>query len=334
MIYLTDRTTITTDQECGEKRRWYKEEGGKGIVPLKEPIYYAQGSQLHHDLASSLLGVSIDGILTSIEWPSEATFEVKEPISRRIGMIMAFDKWVKPILLKDREVVMVEKELILDRSPLQIACTADAVLGEPDRADLECLDFKSVAILGKGWFDHWRYAIQLHINMAAIEEELGRPCRRARIIGWFKGKEEGALLRHPYVYGYSDGLNGWSGDWKRDWTLRPVWEYNGASPIESIRNWVDLLGEEVALNQFPFSAPVGFDPRLLDICVHERTEREREIALGVARFEHSFERCRPTIGAVCPYLEACHNASIEADPIGSGLYVPRTPHHEVELIHE
>jgi hypothetical protein len=44
------------------------------------------------------------------------------------------------------------------------------------------------------------------------------------------------------------------------------------------------------------------------------------------------KNCEPPFGDACPYRSACWVASINTDPIKSGLYVERVPHHEIEIM--
>ena len=121
-------------------------------------------------------------------------------------------------------------------------------------------------------------------------------------------------------------------------TPRPVWEYDGG-----ILEWVSKLGKEVADTQFAFSPPIFLNERLLDDLVRARTRREQLISivrsgcqtnpdLRAIHFEPRFSECSPAIGSPCAYLAACHNETINRDPIRSGLFVKRIPHHDVEIL--
>lgn len=325
IIYLTDRTTIETDWECGQQRFWYREFDGTGIVPANEPVYFQQGRDIHESLAGVLTGgppryLPID--------PSN--LQAAEANQRHNGWVAAWARWVWPALREEFEVLKVEWEIVLDRSPLWIACTPDVVLRSKITGGLVVWDFKSVGMLTKAWFDHWPYAVQHHINQAAVEEELGEPVDYAQIIGLVKGQPRDGRLAHPYVWAWSDGSD-WSTDYyeakRKGMVARPVWEYP-----EGIEAWVDRLGEDVAKAQFPFSAKIIKDDRLLAAMVEVRRRRESDVAAGLAIYEPRFSHCTPTIGSPCPYRTACHNATVNADPLGSGLYTRRIPHHDMERL--
>ncbi len=333
---LTDRTTIVTDWKCRRKRWWYKDYLEKGIVPVEEAAALKAGRFTHEDLANLVSGMPLDGVLANMgEAPLDDSL-LLEPWLRRRGWAVAFYRYLLPKLQDQYEFLKVEHELILDRGDLWVAGTPDALARDKTDKRLVKIDWKSVGMLGRGWVTHWRYAVQQMLNAKAVEEEIGEPIKYSLIIGLVKGQERDGKLRHPYVWAYSDGER-WSGDWKRDWDLRLTSEYEGG-----VERWVEALGEEKGLEQFPFSAPIFQDERLLSKLIKQRKWREQEVKDHRAAAQtdeeirdrywpHNFEECRPVFGDPCPYQAVCHNAAIEADPIGSGLYVPRTPHHDVEL---
>lgn len=333
---LTDRTTIETDWSCGMKRWWYKEHDGTGMVPVVEAVYYKQGREIHSDLSRLLLGESLDSVLEGIGPVPTNDQTLWEPHVRRIGWVVAFALYVLPSLLARYEVVSSENELILERGRLWVANTSDLVLRDKLDGRLVVLDFKSVKILSASWFASWVTAIQLQILIRAVVEELGEPVKWAQIMGLTKGQVRSAKLRHPYVWAYSDGGDLWSPDWHSGWELRPTFEYPGG-----VRAWVEKLGEEVGRSQFPLSQPVFSNERLLNRLLRRRLVREAEVEKVRARaqqsvsvreryFEPRYKECRPAFGDACPFLLACHDADIGRDPIGSGVFVPRTPHHDVE----
>ncbi len=341
-VYLTDRTTIETDWKCGMARWWFREEGGGGIVPASTAAYLTQGIEVHDDLAALAQGVEVEALVTEIlATPAETQPEL-EVLYRRAGWIAGFGLYILPRLLDRYEVVFIERELCLARDPLWIACKPDLVLRDKQTGRLVVIDYKTAGMVTKGWVEYWPYAVQHHINLQAVADELGESPSHAQIIGLVKGQDRDGRLAHPYVWAYVKGDGSdpeqWSQKYAYGLTHAPVWEYT-----PGLLEWVKRLGEGVALAQFPHSAPIVLNERLLKDLIRSRTEREREVAkvravcqdsriVRAQYFEQRFSACRPVIGAPCAYCEACHNASVNADPIGSGLYVPRTPHHELELL--
>lgn len=343
VIHLTDRTTIETDWTCGKKRQWYKQHGGKGIVPVVEASYYKQGREIHADYAAIMTGADPDAIVRRVigdvlalqPFPTQADLE---QAWWHAGMVVAFATYIAPKWLEAYDVWLVEKELVLSRPPLEIACTVDLALksklGRPDRRIV--VDYKSVRWMTSGWASHWPYAVQMLINPKAVEETYEEMVDATYVMGIQKGQWRGGVLRHAYTYAYAteDGSK-WEMGWhKVPFYVRPLWERSVGleGHVAAIREWVLKLGEAVAIDLHPMSAPILPNDRMLNQMIVERQVREIEIAAGIARFDSNFSECRPTIGGDCPYLAACHNAEVNADPIGSGLYVIRTPHHDLEWL--
>lgn len=335
---LTDRTSEETDELCGMKYWWYKLEGGKGIVPIEESVYLTDGKDIHNDLALFGEGASIEEVVSSIPLlpSSELGQCALERYTRRIAWAVSFGLYIEPTLREFGEEVACEDEIILDRDPLWFGVIPDRVQRRKG-GGLVYREWKSAKYLKKEWQDHWLYAIQLHLGIKALEEELGEPVEYGQVLGLNKGFDRDGRLIHPYVWAYRKGEE-WSHEYKYGWDHAPVWEYPGG-----VVEWVKRCGPEVGLKQFAWSAPVYLDQRLLDRWIEQRLRRHAQIqplkfiaqtdkAVRDSLFDQRLIHCRPSFGPECPYLAACHNASVNQSPLGSGLYVPRTPHHDLELI--
>lgn len=349
---LTDRTTIETDWACGMRRWWYKEESGTGIIPVEEAVYFTEGRDIHEDF-QLLADESADPEKRAVElidaikdrMDAAGGDQLKlESLCRRAGWVAANALYVEPVWRRDYVNVYLEHELVLGRGDLWILVTPDRVGRHRQTRKLVYRDYKGVGGWGatQNWVAHWPYAIQQHTVLKAIEEELHEPVAYGQIMGLVKGQERDGKLRHPYVWAYSDGGSDWETDYyiakRKGLTLTPVWEYPGG-----ILEWVRRLGPEVATSQFPFSTPIFLNERLLADLVVSRTRREQMVKLvrksaqvdrttRAKHFEPRFSECRPSFGAACPYLAACHNATVNEDPLASGLFVRRTPHHELEIL--
>lgn len=344
-ILITDRTSIETDWLCGMKYWWYKLEGGGGVVPNIEAIYFKEGREIHDYLARIVCGEPWQDVLASIPPCGSVNQADLESWQRMRGWIVGFGMWIWPRLVDLYEPVLVEKELIIDRTPLWIACTPDLILRGKSKKLLDMYgklvykDYKSVKRVSGGWMAHWPYAVQVHLGLLAVEEELNEKIGSGSIMALTKGEWKYGRLSHPYVWGYKSG-DVWRHDYKYGWDHAPVWDYPGG-----IEKWVLELGEDLGTSLFPSSAPIFMDPRLLEALIRERTIRQREIedAKEASKtdllererhFPHRFMNCKPVIGSPCPYLDCCFNREVGADPLASGLYVPRTPHHDVEVVGE
>lgn len=343
-IFLTDRTSIETDWSCGMKLWWYKYEGGMGISPSSEAKYFLDGRELHED--AHRLAEQQDDYQ---DWARARCEEILqgakqgdpdqvrlESATRRAGWLAANALFVEPGIRAEFENLSLETEIVLDRDPLWIATTPDRVLRRRSNGALVIKDYKSF----KSRFPVWDYSAQLQILIKAVEEEYGAKVEYAQIMGFDKGQDRYGRLTHPYVWAYTttESVPLWTTHYKYGLTHTPVWEYHGG-----IFEWVKELGPEAAEAIFPHSRPIFLNERLLEDLIRARVKRETEIyavreacqgdrELRTEFFEPRYSSCRPLFGSPCPYLEACHNAQVNTDPIGSGLYTVRVPHHELEII--
>lgn len=340
---VTDRSAITTDWDCRMKYYWYRHAEGQGIVPVEEPHYFIDG----RNFAESLETVRQEGFLLQPWVDAQVerlhtlpTTRDQESLLRLTGMMIAYKSYIEPKIHEQFEILDMEKELILDRSPLWIATTPDLIKRDRKTGKLVYQDDKSVTSASNQWTAHWNYAIQLHISLAAMEEEYEEDIAYAHIMGMRKGQFSYGALSHPYVYAARNPHGKWGRKSYKGWEKLFSIEYPGG-----IMAWVKELGQETAQELFPWSVPVFLNRRLLDGIVRERLSRMQEIEKGMGNnpdpspqvfpqlFPKSLNQCYPSMGSVCPYLQACHNQTVGEDPLGSGLFTTRTPHHNVEILH-
>ena len=352
-IILDDRSGASLDDKCGMAFYANRFEAGRGIVSKVENFHFRIGRESHEDLATiagwtdlrpEAIEEHIKTILDQLT-PDDKLIEDKmEELYRRLGWIAAFALYVEPKWRAEWDTIQVEHELILDRSPLWVPFTPDRVLQHKDSKAIVYKEFKSCKEAGYRWQQSWPFAVQLHIALAGLEEEMKIKPNYGQIVGLMKGREGSAgHLVHPYVWAYYSPIKDeWTHDYNRargsEWRPEPVWNYP-----DGLVKWVQRLGEDIGMAQFPHSAPVFLNPKLLDEWVIRRKSRRLRLKAseGLSRqkpefraimFEKRTDQCRPAFGEQCPYLMYCWNAEVNRDPLGSGHYVPRVPHHEVEIL--
>lgn len=355
ILYLEDRSGAETDDQCGMKY-WLQRKAGPnkcGIVPVKEEFALMIGRQTHEDLltiatmddirpeALKELIVDLTKDLTEDDKHDTKKMEI---LYRRLGWLCAFALYIEPAIRAKYETVHLEHELILNRDPLWVAVTPDRVLRNRVTKVLEYREYKTTITSNSKWMSSWPFAIQLHIGLAAVSEELEEPVKFAQIMGLMKGYESPAdhRLMHPYVWAYyNHDANTWEHDGSKTkaacWMPMPVWEFDGG-----VVEWVIKLGADVARAQFPHSVPVFLNEKMLNewcerrrarqqlISMFERNCREDEHMRGMY-FEKRTRNCRPPFGDACSYLPICWNAENERDPMRTGDFKVRQPHHDVEI---
>lgn len=356
---ITDRSAAETDDTCGMKFWWNRIAEDGGIVPRAEPEALAVGAAIHEDfaflaqmddLSEDNLARYADSLLTSLTDDDKLDQRRMEILYRRIGWFIAWALFKEPGIRENWENVAVEGELILDRSPLWLQVTPDRLLrNRHDPLLVKYLEYKSCLSASKKWLDSWRYAIQIHSSLKAVQEEIGESIRYATVVGLVKGSYSFAddRLMHPYVWAWQ---NQSSAEWEHrydkartnQWLPMPVWEF-GSKDGRAIVEWVKRCGALVADQQFPSTAPIFLDERMLDEWITRRTYRLRMIeevkdecakdpSTRAIYFEARTKNCRPPFGDSCPYIPLCWNAERARSPLASGDFIKRTPHHDLESI--
>jgi hypothetical protein len=357
-ILLMDRSGAELDDDCGMAFFWNRvwhpaaDDSVAGIVPEKEAIYFKVGRETHEDLhmVSEMEDLSVPVLEERVkELTNDLTAEdrldldMMERLYRRIGWFVAQALFIEPKTRDQFETIYCEDEIILDREPLWVPITPDRVLRRKSDGKLIYREYKSTAFAGQKWTGSWPFAIQLHLGMKALAEELGEPIEYAQIMGLYKGYPGRDGLSHPYVWAWRNIKTGaWTHEYARavprsDWERAPIWEYPDG-PVK----WILTLGEEVALDQFPQSPPVFLNEDMVTDWITRKTHRAKEVSLvgETCLFDHKLrslmfekrtKKCRPAFGDQCPYLPLCWNKSMAETPLAKG-FVPRTPHHEVEIL--
>lgn len=351
-LYI-DRSAAETDDKCPQAYWWNRREGGRGIVPTAEQLPLLIGAQTHEDLKTiadmkDISPEAIEAVVADILKDADRDDQAKmELLYRRVGWLAAFALYIEPKLRDRYDTIQTEDEFILDRDPLWIAFTPDRVLRDRHSGMIHYREYKTTIDAGYKWMNSWKYKIQLHIGLAGLNEELNTKVAFAQIQALLKGNyyNKDHRLSHPYVWAwFNHQLDTWSMSGEdrprgADWVPMPVWEYPGG-----VVKWVQLCGLETALNQFPQSPPVFLNPLMLDEWVRERTFREQKLKSSLAgcvrspllrsiMYPKHRDQCQPAFGDPCPYLDACWNAEVNKDPLKSGKYVKRIPHHEVEVVY-
>lgn len=351
MLFYEDRSAAETDDRCGMRYWWNRLEGGKGIVPKEEPLALLLGRETHLDLAQvarmedispAVIQEAINDILKDISEEDKQFQKKMELVYRRVGWLAAFALFIEPGIRLKYDNISIEREILLNRTPLRVGVTPDRLLClKSDPSHVEYREYKTTISASNKWCQSWPFQIQLHLGIQAASEWLKIPVKFGQIMGLMKGYETGDRLSHPYVWGYRNERTGaWTHEYdkarSRDWSPMPVWEYPGG-----VVEWVLRCGLETAQGQFPHSAPVFLNVQMLNEWVDRRTYRQRTIRaiktnclasprLKVLHFEKRTSQCRPAFGDHCPYLRACWNADVNDDPMRSGEYVERVPHHDAE----
>ena len=168
--------------------------------------------------------------------------------------------------------------------------------------------------------------------MIAAEYLLKEEVRGVHVEGLFKGIVRDDKLYHPLVYGYKSGTK-LSYSYVAGWKHFPVWEE--MDQIEWIRNApLNILERSYVL-----SPPILRDEARLEVVKNQIVAAEQKISLD--KLSHPCKNgfceicwpqntkscyrmcCRP-----CSFVDICHGSVV--DPLASGQFKIREPHHECE----
>ena len=349
-MILTDRSRIEADWMCPRKRYWLTEHDGGGIVPATDAAPLAFGKAVHTGIEAGIRGLiatNLDQYRSAMvacpEWGSLS----QDQQDTATSIVTGFFITVWPGWMQQYEPMAVEQELEWEHDGVLFMMRPDLLLKDKKSGDIWYPDFKTFT----NSLDHRKYtwSLQQQLTMLACEQALGVPLTGAWIQGLGKGSGRKGVLYHPLVYGYRHpGVPGVSdptfGTKRRSGFER----FNTKTyPHGGIECWIQQLHKrepEMVAKIFPRSQPLFLNRHLMDQVLPHIIGREQEIhhikhfdqADNPNWLEHAGQHfpmhitnCETGWGK-CAYFEACHVPLITKDPVGSGSYQPRTPHHEVE----
>lgn len=160
------------------------------------------------------------------------------------------------------------------------------------------------------------------------------------VLGW--------QYAHSWYYPNPENKSGKSSLGK-GWEMFRAWELPGG-----IKEWIkllasgkvqpecgDVLGKQFVVPQTYYRKDTHVQGFVRQAVAQERDWANRlayqpSSGLGLAvyldaNFAQHRSHCHEHFGGNCPFVPMCYNPQVFADPLGSGLYEWRTPHHAAEL---
>jgi hypothetical protein len=132
--------------------------------------------------------------------------------------------------------------------------------------------------------------------------------------------------------------------WRAGSKPAPTWAMEGG-----VERWVANMPREVLSELFVQTPPIYLQERLVGAYLRQTVVREDVITSAHGDmlenpdavedimdvvFPQHFASCAPAIGSPCAWSDCCFNSVVGADPVASGLYVWREPHHAAETVEE
>jgi len=292
-------------------------------------------------------------------------FVLDEQTALLEGMVRGWHHVRYPRLLDEYDIFDVEREFEFEPEPgFVLMQRFDFVVRHRTTRRLRIGDFKGLAFVGDDWSKKQQHDAQWKLTLEGAEAHYGEPVDGVIVEGLIKGyrRKETAkaspwfgrkLQQSPYCYGYTDGTDFQAGYTSRKgWYKTPVWE------VMTPKEWFDRVLTDPN-GDFNLADQFVVEP---DICP-PRHERRRWLRQAIHQELLWAETCEQLKRAQldmdedafsdlldllapqhdnrcvkfgwdnrCPFLESvCFNEGALADPVGTGEFVPRVPHHEGEL---
>ena len=351
-LIVVDRTRIETDWKCARKRYWLTEYDGSGIVPARAATALNFGIAVHEGL-EIVTEYDIGGAQAATEHlenlPEWGELSAEHQQLCKV-LLWGFAKAVWPEWMKNFDKVAVEQELEMEDNGIVYMMRPDLLLREKKSGDLWYPDFKTYSA---AWGNRkWMHALQQQLTALACEKATGERMAGAWVQGLYKGNIRAGKLYHPLMYGYrkfgSPGLypTQYSLKRKSGFERFSTAQFEGTKqvPKTGIEGWIEWLLEnepDAVANCFPRTQPIFVNYDMMNGFLRQRNFREKMIAEAKDMphlsqqqildevFPQNFSECEAQWGA-CPYLECCWNKQVNKDPVRSGMYKPRVPHHKME----
>jgi hypothetical protein len=272
------------------------------------------------------------------------------------GLARAWTKVRLPYVLEHYKVVSVEEEHDIPFGDNMVLMSRPDVTLER-KVDGELVagpEFKTTGWMNEDYIESWRYSTQTLSHCLDVEHSLGRAPVGVAMEFLYKGvrrrADDGSYIYYsPLVrgfkmedemgnveYGFDSSLGR-----KKDWNAFDV-------AAMGMENWFPLLPDDV-LDGMLFNVMVMRNPDELDTWVKQTKLRQARIQAAIIQlFEDKPSReaaeeimCNVFPARMdrycfsnqyhkkCPYLDICYGRV--DDPIGSGKFVEREPHHPGEF---
>jgi len=223
------------------------------------------------------------------------------------------------------------------------------------------VNWKTTSDASARWLKDFATDSQILTEAYAAEQALGLEISGVIIEGLVKGRRytpqgEGKQPYQvtPLLYAYKRPANPPlepTADYRHEYTRQKgyvrtaIWEDPdlGATEIERLANWVQWLPLEVVEAQIATPEPILRAPDRVQHKIVQIIGIEQRVAEGaeeVNRHTHPFDAegldfhfpqneraCNWSFGRGCPFYDICWMPDVGADPIGSGKFMARDPHH-------
>lgn len=352
----TDRTAMVAYRNCPRLRLLSRHTGGVGLDAPHKSLALVIGIAVHDALAGIWEGHDLEELIRTGRESLDGQVDenrLAEQQSLFEGIVRAWYRVRYPKLATEYEPVAVEHELswpMGERDGVKVIdhLRCDALLRRRSDGSLFYWEIKTSGDPGDNWIKSWEHNSQLLINTVALEEMLGERIHGVLIEGITKGRLAPDKLRtspwfgkiiqqSPFCYVYVDPVTKHiSLSWVRNYRKMETWK------LLTIKRLVDeVMTEEECNALFVPVPPIRPSQSALDRHREQCLWQESGVANALVLckndprlidryFPMNDDHCHRYWGYPCQFMGICYDEEVSKDPLGSGLYVPRVPHHPIE----
>lgn len=326
----TDRSRTEADWVCPRSRYWQYEHDGLGIVGVEPNPDLTFGAAIA--LAAQMIRMEQRPAEVMLPAPYHALYA---------GLAEAYRSLIWPSTLQQFDVIATELECTLELAPdVLYSARPDAILRRKSDSTLWYFEDKTTSQNPEQFCKQWDKMVQLHASAVVAEGVLKEPIAGAYVQGWYKGYQKAGTFYSPLAYAWCKraqpglGKDVWSPTYRVGWERRAITD-------QGVAAWVSDLPKTLVQDQFPITPPIMIRRDLVKAYFEQVVEREQAIAEipidsnnMTMLFPQHFSNCDEysKFRRACAYKDCCWAPTVRRDPVGSGLYVKREPHHAAEQI--
>lgn len=346
-VRFLDRSRMEADWECPRLRYLNYEIGGRGVQPKGTAFDLEFGTIVHDGIEAAVQGKTantVQRVMELVKLQGGEEWEQKQWAGIGFGLVAGFMRSVWPKLMEQYELVSVEREVGIQLTEdLLFQARPDLLLRNKSTKLLWYFELKTAGNIDMQWCKSWERAPQVHLGALACERELGESLAGVVVVGLYKGRKSYGKQSSPLAWGYrTEDMPGivppqfsYEEQRRKGWEKFLAFDHPGG-----IEAWVANMPEELLAKQFVLTEPIFLRRDVTDRLIAQALHREQEIAAAMQGeltqdvvdrvFPQHFSSCAPAFGHGCKLVDACWIPWVAKNPLASGMFEWREPHHEAE----
>ena len=327
----TDYSRTATDWVCPRARYWGYEQAGIGVSPVEPEQALSFGIAIAAAAQAIREGKTVPAYTGSPPWSALYA-----------GLTDAYRTRIWPEWSRDYELVAAEIEV---QKPLAAGIVyqvrPDAVVRRRSDRTHWIMQDKTTSQSPQNFAGQWAKHAELHATALVTGESLGIDVAGTFVQGWYKGYQKQGTLYSPLAYCWLKPAQPGVGKPQPSFEYRAGWPRVPITDLD-VPTWVKSLPDALIRNQFPITQPIPLRRDFAQTYLEQVCQREQQIAAWRAaasdeatvrqQFPQHFTNCHEfsVYRRPCAWHDCCWAPMVTRDPMASGLFVQRTPHHAPE----